>query len=557
MRAKRVRVAKGASISSHRGKARRFVTGLALVLLALMCAVTDAYACNAFVHDGSECLGSNPGCNGFCSFNQFNQQVCFYSIFQGNACDDGNANTVNDQCDDSGNCFGTLCGNGAVNNGEACDDGAANGTASSCCAASCVFQSAGTACDDGDASTVADQCGGGSTCAGTLCGNGAPDSGEVCDDGATNGTSVSCCSASCSLQAKDTVCDDGDATTAHDQCDGAGACAGVPCGNGTLDSGEACDDGAANGTSTSCCSGDCAFKAASATCDDDDASTVGDRCDSAGACAGKQCGNETKDAGEDCDEGDANGTLASCCSASCTLDSASTACDDGDASTVGDQCNDAGGCAGTLCGNTSEDAGEDCDEGVANGTLASCCSASCKFKAADASCDDSDADTTSDRCHASGVCRGDRELAINGSFEDGTTGDIANGWLARRLVMPPDRVGCSPGCFLELFGGKSVKRYYQYDEAPGSAGDSFTLKARSRARGVSESERTYSVEARIFYVDGTWASHALDFSPGTHPYEDLTTSFVADHDYTRIKISVLYDRKDGRVRFDDVSLVRH
>ena len=38
------------------------------------------------------------------------------------------------------------------------------------------------------------------------------------------------------------------------------------CGNGTVEPGEDCDRGAANGTSTSCCANDCTFKTANATC---------------------------------------------------------------------------------------------------------------------------------------------------------------------------------------------------------------------------------------------------------------------------------------------------
>lgn len=61
----------------------------------------------------------------------------------------------------------------------------------------------------------------------------------------------------------------------------------------------------------------------------------------------------------------------------------------------------------SLCGNGALDAGpsyaEDCDEGVNNGTPASCCAANCTFKPNGNSCDDGDACTLTDVCTA-GTC---------------------------------------------------------------------------------------------------------------------------------------------------------
>ncbi len=59
------------------------------------------------------------------------------------------------------------------------------------------------------------------------------------------------------------------------------------CGNGAIDTGpsyvEDCDDGAANGTATSCCSTSCTFKADGSACSDGDTCTIGDAC-TAGVC---------------------------------------------------------------------------------------------------------------------------------------------------------------------------------------------------------------------------------------------------------------------------------
>jgi cysteine-rich repeat protein len=58
------------------------------------------------------------------------------------------------------------------------------------------------------------------------------------------------------------------------------------CGNGRLDQGEQCDDGAKTGTAGDCCSATCQFKPLNAPCNDNNPCTVGDYCDGAGGCKG-------------------------------------------------------------------------------------------------------------------------------------------------------------------------------------------------------------------------------------------------------------------------------
>ena len=64
----------------------------------------------------------------------------------------------------------------------------------------------------------------------------------------------------------------------------------ISCGNGTVDTGEQCDDGAINGTAGDPCDGRCHFK----------------------------CGNGIKDSGEECDNGINNGSYGTC-NHDCTL----------------------------------------------------------------------------------------------------------------------------------------------------------------------------------------------------------------------------------------------
>jgi len=56
------------------------------------------------------------------------------------------------------------------------------------------------------------------------------------------------------------------------------------CGDGNLDPGEQCDDGAANGMPGDCCSVTCAFQPAGTTCADDGSLCTSDLCDAAGSC---------------------------------------------------------------------------------------------------------------------------------------------------------------------------------------------------------------------------------------------------------------------------------
>ena len=187
----------------------------------------------------------------------------------------------------------------------------------------------GAQCDDGDACTFNDRCEGQGACAGTPI---------ACED------DVSQCGASRSCNGTDTCtvtypplgtsCNDGELCTFDDVCDGEGACSGteVVCQN---DSGACGAARACNGTS------DCevAFPGAEVTCDDSDLCTFSDACDGAGGCSGTPIVCE--------DEDSVCGAVASCNgSSTCSLTFTPTgfSCDDGDACTLGDACDGAGSC---------------------------------------------------------------------------------------------------------------------------------------------------------------------------------------------------------------------
>lgn len=77
------------------------------------------------------------------------------------------------------------------------------------------------------------------------CGNGQLDVGEACDPSLTGGTTCGCLP-DCTYAPATTACDDGDACTVADTCDGAGVCASAPmdCDDGDACTTDTCDAGA-------------------------------------------------------------------------------------------------------------------------------------------------------------------------------------------------------------------------------------------------------------------------------------------------------------------------
>ncbi len=132
----------------------------------------------------------------------------------------------------------------------------------------------------------------------STCGNGVVEVGEECDDGASNGDG--CCTAECTAVADGAGCDDGLFCTATDTCQ-AGACtgAGDPCAAGG-ECNDVCNENA----------GDCLSDAGAACTDDADVCTD-DVCDGAGACIHP---NNTAP----CDDGDPCTTVDTCDAGMCS-----------------------------------------------------------------------------------------------------------------------------------------------------------------------------------------------------------------------------------------------
>lgn len=199
-------------------------------------------------------------------------------------CDDDSVCTIDDRCDASGACVpgAALDCSGQCRTG-ACDpqDG-------------CVLRPDTAGCDDGDACTVDDHCAGASA----TCQSGSP---RVCEGACFTGA---CDPASgCTPRPDGTECDDGNACTVNDQCDGVG--------------------GACSGGSP-------------LSCDDGNPCTI-DACDPASGCTHVVAGD-----GTDCPATDACHAGSTCQAGQCTGGSP-VACGDADFCT-NDICSPSGGC---------------------------------------------------------------------------------------------------------------------------------------------------------------------------------------------------------------------
>ena len=187
-----------------------------------------------------------------------------------------------------------------------------------------------------------------------VCGDGVAEGAEDCDDG--NLLAGDCCSPTCAFEGLGSSCDDGNACTAPDQCDGAGLCApGIPV---VCDDGEFCNGSETCDPASGCQAGPPVPVDDGVGCTDDSCDEVGDvvvNASNDGLCDnGQFCdGNESCDPVLDCQAGppvpvdDGVGCTADTCDEVLNLVSNlpdDLACDDGDACTA-DACDGVTGCS--------------------------------------------------------------------------------------------------------------------------------------------------------------------------------------------------------------------
>jgi len=228
-----------------------------------------------------------------------------------------------------------------------------------------------------------------------VCGNGNVESGEACDDG--NTADGDCCSATCTYEAASSPCDDGNVCT-DDQCDGAGACLPV------ADNVVSCDDGVfCNGVDT-CDAGACSVHAG-LSCDDGISCTT-DSCDE----GGDTCVNAPDD----------------------------LACDDGIACTS-DTCDTGLGCVNTPLASQCDDE-NGCTDDVCNPLVG------CEWPFNSAPCSDSLFCNGADTC-AGGTCAVHAGDPCPGADGDGNCAEVCNEATDDCSLPDPNGSACNDGVF--------------------------------------------------------------------------------------------------------------
>lgn len=271
----------------------------------------------------------------------------------------------------------------------------------------------GTACDDGDPCTTGDSCRGGA-CTGTP---------KVCDAPSACLVHPGTCdpaSGSCTYTPRPATwpCDDGDACTLDDHCDGKGACTGTP---------KVCDAPAfqCRAVPGTCApaTGACTYGLATlgAPCSDGEACTVGDACDDRGVCQSGAAAVCTTPP-DSCHRSEGSCDSAQGCVY--PLKSTGTGCDDGDPCTVGESCSASGVCGS---GQPAQCVTPPSDCSAPSGTCVA--GKGCVYdpKPKGTGCTDGSLCTTGDACDGSGQCVGTpRVCAAPGSCLVGSC-DLADG----------------------------------------------------------------------------------------------------------------------------------
>src|SRR5438445_6763509 len=147
--------------------------------------------------------------------------------------------------------------------------------------------------------------------------------------------------------------------------------------------------------------------------------------------ADANCGNSTVDAGEDCDLGAANGTAGSCCAASCRFVTASTVC-----RAAANECDLADSCTGTSAtcpadavkpaGTACTDDGNACTADVCNGTSGA---PACTHPAGNAG---TVCRAAVNECDVAETCTGTSTTCPTDTFKSNTTACTDDGNLCTR-----------------------------------------------------------------------------------------------------------------------------
>ena len=354
---------------------------------------------NGILNTGEECDDANrlngDGCSTACKTEPGTTPRCDDNIVTvGEDCDDGNA-VDGDGCSSTCQNEPGVCGNGTLNAGEECEDG--NLISNDGCNAACRLEgnptfcgdaiiTAGEDCDDGN---VQD----GDSCSRTCqnesdCGNFHLDTTEECDDG--NRVSGDLCSVSCRWEG-DALPRCGDRTiTRGEECDDGNLLNGdgcttacrkeelqnITCGNRVLEPHEQCEDG--NKRNGDGCSAICTLEAGHLSRCGDAMLVQGEECDDANSRDFDGCSSECYFETGRCGDSVLQRLLGEQCEATLHDPTLPYRC--------GTDCRN----LSLFCGNSTLDAGEECDAGAQNNDRIP---GACRLNCSAARCGDGTIDT--------------------------------------------------------------------------------------------------------------------------------------------------------------------
>ena len=363
----------------------------------------------------------------------------------GPGCGDGLVNQDSEECDDGntlpgdgcsgactkedfsscpstgGPCMSTIvCGDGVIEASEACDDG--NDADGDGCSSDCLLKDPLYDCD-----VVAQMC-----VNTVVCGDSLVTGEENCDDG--NKVGGDGCSADCNTVEPNYICGK----------PGPKSCRKVTipvCGDGSLDSGEECDDGNTGAATDGC----------SATCMVD----TGWVCPTAGAqCLQKVCGDGVRTPDEQCDDGNNTpGDGCSLISGVCTVETGFVCFEPGKACIP--KCGDGLKKGYEQCEDGNAKSGDGCSSAcliepgyVCGAVGVACAKAVCGMngKEADEGCDDSNT-VYGDGC--SGQCQNEPKFMSDGTAIAACGDGIHLGTEACDDGNTNNGDGCSSACVVE------------------------------------------------------------------------------------------------------------
>ncbi|HMV65928.1 MAG TPA: DUF4215 domain-containing protein [Myxococcota bacterium] len=347
-----------------------------------------------------------------------------------------------------------------------------------------------------------------------VCGDGTVDVGEACDDGNTLNTDT--CTSTCQLP----VCGDG-YVQAGEQCDDGNhynndmctnACVSARCGDGYMQPGEQCDDG--NTLNSDSCTNTCR----TATCGDG-YMQPGEACDDGNTsntdgctntCHQATCGDGYMQPGEQCDDGNASNTDG--CTTSCNT----ARCGDGYMQ-PGEQCDDGNAVNIDACSNTCTTAR--CGDGI--------------MQAGEA-CDDGNTvntDACSNTCHTP-AC-GDGIMQAGEACDDGntsntdactnacTTATCGDGYMQPGEACDDgdhdNTDGCTETCHLPACGDGYLQAGEACDDGNMMAGDgcSATCEVEDLCADVTipvDYDVTNLFGQRVFWLPNLYGSGTIELA---------------------------------------------